>query len=122
MDQNQTSENSQSPDPQANQSQSQTEVTNVNEALDAATLAAGAIAKASGFQSLEQVASALVALESRVKAIEPFLPAVQDLLSELKDAIPPTFVSRVENFLESHFPVFGRPAEEKPQADEAKTE
>lgn len=88
----------------------------INSTLDAASLAADAIAKASGIASLEQAASVITALESRLKVVEGALPEVLTLFGEIKNVIPQSFVTRVEDFFARHFPMHAAPNEaQKPE-------
>jgi hypothetical protein len=95
---------------QANTDQATQTAAQLNSTLDAATLAADTIAKASGLESLEQVAAMVAALDSRIKPLEAALPEALQLLSDVKALVPAGFVSRVEGFFTSHFPHFGATA------------
>lgn len=88
--------------------------------VNAAGLAAEAIASASGITSLEAVASELMALKSRVAELEGLAPMVDDIIN----TIPKSFVSdiggfvdRVEGFFAKHFPMHAAQpaAEQKPE-------
>lgn len=100
--------------------QSQTGAPNVSQmvsegehVLDAAAMAAQAIASASGLTSLEAIASFIMQLHSRVQALEnaaPQLQAVADAATQVVSSIPEGFVERVEGFFGRHFPAHAAPA------------
>lgn len=110
--------------------QSQTGAPNVSQmvnegehVLDAAAMAAQAIASASGLTSLEAIASFITQLHSRVQALEsaaPQLQAAADAATQVVSSIPEGFVERVEGFFGRHYPSHAAPA--APATDAAKTE
>ena len=91
--------------------------------LDAAAMAAQAIASASGLNSLEAIASFIMQLHSRVQALESAAPQLQsaaDAATQVVSSIPEGFVERVEGFFGRHYP--SHAASVAPATDAAKTE
>ena len=92
--------------------------------VDAAALAASSIAKASGLDSLEAIATMLTQIGTRLDALEankPGLQALQQTVNEIGavvQAIPSDFIERVEGFFSKHFPQHAAPV----NTDATKTE
>lgn len=118
-------QSTQSPTNDTNGQATNTVIQATEQTVDAAALAASQIAQVTGIASLEQAAQMILALEERVKALEPLVPAFQNLVLHVEQAasiaaesLPSEFVDRVESFFAKHFPMHAAPA----QTDAAKTE